>query len=66
MSSFFIFAVSDSTSLQRLVGKTNFSIWRHSVEQVYLGYTQNKSCTHYACLSSREGGVRKGVFLFTL
>ena len=56
------------TPTQRHVGKTNFSIWRHSVEQVYLGYQHNKSQQRVSItlLSSRMGGKsEKGNLLFT-
>ena len=49
---------------QRHVGKTNFSIWRHSDEQVYLGYNHNKclQSVRTTCLSSMEEGRRTGIF----
>ena len=39
--------------------------WRHSVEQVYLGYNHNKSKhrVRIACLSSMEGGRVRNNFL---
>ena len=52
-------------SIQRQVGKTKFLLWRHTVEQVYLGYNHNKSqhCVRIPCFSSREERkVRKGTF----
>ena len=53
---------------QRHLGKTNFSIWPHSEEQVYLGYNHNKSQhrVRIACLSSRGGRVWKGIFCLLL
>ena len=44
-----------------------FSILRHSVEQVYLGYNYDKSQNRVRipCLSSRAGEGEKGNFLFT-
>ena len=54
---------------QRHVGKTNLSIWRHSLEQVYLGKNHNKSQHRkgIACLSSSgdESKSEKGNLLFT-
>ena len=43
-----------------------FSIWRHSVEQVYLDYNHNKPqhCVRITCLSGRGGGD-KGNLVFT-
>ena len=45
----------------RPAGKTNFLIWRHSKEQVYLGYNHNKSQhrVRITCLISREGGIKR-------
>ena len=53
--------------IQRHVRKTNFSIWRHSVEQVYLGYNHNKSQhrVYITRLSSRRDEGEKGNLLFT-
>ena len=50
-------------------GKTDFSIWRHIVEQVYLGYNHNKSqqVVRHTCLCSREGnGVKDNFFVYIL
>ena len=49
------------------VGKTNFSIWGHGVEQVYLGYKHNKSQhrVRITCFSSKAGEGEKGNLLFT-
>ena len=45
-----------------------FSIWRHRVEQVFLGYNQNKSQHRVCitCLSSRAGEGEKGPFCLHL
>ena len=53
--------------VQRHVGKTNFSIWRHSVEQIYLGCNHNKSQRRVCirCLSSKGGEDENRIFLFT-
>ena len=49
---------SHDTVFERQERKANFKIWRHNVEPVYLGYTQNKSQhrVRIACLSSRGRG----------
>ena len=52
---------------QRHAGKTNFSIWRHSVEQVYLGYIIITNLnTVYALLASvsKRVEVENGILLF--
>ena len=52
--SFFPRNVHTSTyTIHRMI----FSIWRHSIEQVYFGYNQNKSqhCVRISCLSIRVG-----------
>ena len=40
------------TFIQRHVGKTNISIWRHSIEHLYLGYEHNKSQHMFALRAS--------------
>ena len=49
---------------QRFEGKINFSIWRHSLEQIYFSNNHNKSNSVYALLVSvaERGRVRKGTF----
>ena len=51
----------------RIVYRIIFSVWRHSEEQVYLGYNHYKSQhrVRIPCLSRRAGEGKKGNLLFT-
>ena len=53
---------------QRQVGRNNFSIWRHCVDQVYLGYNHNNLNTVYAFRVSvaEVGRMRKLIFCLHL
>ena len=50
--------------IKRHVEKTDFSNWRHSVEQVYLGYNHNKSehRLRITCPISRGGREEREMY----